>query len=535
MKTLTLAIMALFISCSVNAQWWKQYPYQPSGSSLAFPADEGHHPSEPVEWWYTVAHVTGDSTGTPYTYMFTNFYYPQFTFDGFRIFNLANDLTGEFYTETLPVNYNTISETHLELRTTVFGAANEHFITSTDSLGSLVPFEYELVASQANGAIDVKYVAQKRPLILDGTGFFGLGASAYTYYYSNTNLDAVGTITVDGVTETFHGTAWIDRQWGSFNPNSMEQYEWFCVRLNNGMDLNIWNIFNDADEIPDTATYRLASVYVDDSTDLHTHDFTFERLAWHYMPDSAMCYSQQWHFVYQDIDLMITTLHNNSEVTLPFRFYEGTTTITGTVAGNPVTGVGFAELLHSYDQPDIAITAPVSGSFIYGVTPVAWELMNPDDGLAVTYNLSYSIDQQNFVSIASGLTDLSYSWDASALSVGTNVWLKVTGYSADSTVVGATILQSAVTVGVSGISMVEEDDLKIFPNPSDQLSQLSWAQKGHREVAIEVFDIMGVKVFRTVTNTPDNTLLDVSSWAPGNYMVVVKSGDLIARKGLVVK
>ena len=57
-------------------------------------------------------------------------------------------------------------------------------------------------------------------------------------------------------------------------------------------------------------------------------------------------------------DLVITTNHHNSEVSLPFRFYEGSTTITGTIEGNSVTGIGFAELLHFYHHPNFQITTP---------------------------------------------------------------------------------------------------------------------------------------------------------------------------------
>ncbi|MDP6909179.1 MAG: lipocalin-like domain-containing protein, partial [Flavobacteriales bacterium] len=311
MKSFLGILIALFIVSATSAQSWNQYPYEPDGTDLTFPADEGHHPGEPVEWWYTVGHVTGDVTGTEYSYMLTYFYYPTLGIDGFRIFNLANDATGDFFEQTLAANYNILSQEHLEIEAAVILGGTEVWETVRDTAGDLIPFTYHIEAEQTNGSINLDYSALKRPLVLDGTGFFYQGAESYTYYYSQTMLAVEGSMTIDGYSEPVTGTAWIDRQWGNFNPSTGEQYEWFCVQLDNGMDMNIWQIFDTEDQIPDTSTYRLVSIYVDDSTDVHSHEFEYHREAYSYLPDSSMVYSQQWHFVYDDIDLMITTLHNN--------------------------------------------------------------------------------------------------------------------------------------------------------------------------------------------------------------------------------
>ena len=57
-STLLFCILA-FLPLTLFAQIWKTYPYHQAGSVLNFPADEGHHPDEPIEWWYTNARVTG--------------------------------------------------------------------------------------------------------------------------------------------------------------------------------------------------------------------------------------------------------------------------------------------------------------------------------------------------------------------------------------------------------------------------------------------------------------------------------------------
>lgn len=450
------------------AQTWNQYPYEPAGTQLTFPADEGYHPGEPVEWWYTIAHVTGQNTGTHYSYMLTYFYYPQLSFDGFRIFNLSNDDEETFFAETLPVNYPVMAQDHLEINAEVLlgSGQQESWITEMEGL-DLVPFTYHINATQANGSIDMHYEAQKRPLILDTTGFFYQGATGYTYYYSQTLLNVSGTMTIDGVTEPVAGTAWIDRQWGQFNPNNGEKYEWFCVQLDNGMDFNIWNIFDSNNQIPDLPTYRLTSIYVDEDTDINTHDFEFKRQTFVYTPDSAMIYPQQWHFTYDTIDLMITTLYPNSEVSLPFRFYEGTTSVTGTVGSTPVTGVGFAELLHSYSEPVVNAVSPADGiSWAPGL--VDWQLANPEGGRDIWFDVEYSINnKQSWNTIATGLTDSEVAWDAAGVNYGTEVWLRITAYSIDHTLTGTFETQTPFKIGAVGIDEASASGMSVYPNPGN--------------------------------------------------------------------
>jgi hypothetical protein len=149
MRTLFLLFIATLLSETINAQQWNHYPYEPSGTDLTFPADEGHHPAEPVEWWYTIGHVIGDVTGTEYTYMLTYFYYPTLGLDGFRIFNLANDVTGDFFAETLAANYNTLAQDHLEIEAAVLLGGTEIWETKRDLNGDLIPFNYHIEAAQA--------------------------------------------------------------------------------------------------------------------------------------------------------------------------------------------------------------------------------------------------------------------------------------------------------------------------------------------------------------------------------------------------
>lgn len=491
---LTLLFITGLLHTGLFAQSWNTYPYHQNGSVLTFPNDEGYHPGEVVEWWYTNAHIKGDSTGTDYSYMLTYFYYPTFGFDGFRILNISNEQTGEFLAETLPCQYLTLAQDHLHIvsNTGITGGYHEEWKTEEDSVNNLIPFHYHVKANSANGAIDVTYTSVRRPLMVGGTGFLYEGITGYTYYYSETELQVSGTITMNGVTEGVHGIAWIDRQWGQFNPNNGEKYTWFSLQLSNGMGLNLWNIFNTANQIPDTSTYRFCSIYLDDSTSTTVTNFNLERLKYVFTPDNQKCYDQQWRLTYGNVDLTLTATHSNNEVSLPFRFFEGSVNITGTVGGTPVTGVGYVELLHSFSHPQVVLSSPVGHVGWDGTTPVSWHLNNPDDGRPVYYDLEVSTDNKaTYTTLAQHLTDTFYNWSPS-LPLGTEGWFRVTAYSIDTTLHGNVVSDASFIYGTTGIEEQHAAmQVAVAPNPFTGNAVFAYELPASADVRLDILDAQG--------------------------------------------
>jgi hypothetical protein len=179
------------------------------------------------------------------------------------------------------------------------------------------------------------------------------------------------------------------------------------------------------------------------------------------MPDSQMCYSDKWRLTSEKnkINVDITTAHNNSEVQLPFRFFEGATGISGTVNGVDVTGFGFAELLHSYAAPNVLIKYPQADEFNIEI-PVSWQLQNPDDGIPVTYDLSYSINNKaSFQPIAEAIADTFYLWKNADVKTGDIIWFKITAHSVDNNLKGTVTSETASKV------ISTNSTIKLLPNP----------------------------------------------------------------------
>jgi predicted secreted hydrolase len=439
LRRFTLLLLILY-TAKAYTQEWKTYPYQPTGSVLNFPEDEGFHFDESIEWIYINGNITGKNTGNEYSFMLAYFYTPAFGYDGFRIFSLAEETSGEFYDESMPCIYDTIAEDSLNIKATVglVTTHTEEWITLTDSSGKMIPFQYHISAESQAGSIDINCNTTKRPLIIADSGFLYQGKEQYTYYYSQTMIDISGVLSFNSTEDTISGNGWIDHQYGTFNPNNGEEYEWLCIQLDNGMDLNIWNIFTEDNKIPDKNNYRICTVYVNDSSSFTTYDFNIERLKFKYTGDSVRCYSQEWNFLLDtfDIVLLITVRNSNSEVELPFRFFEGSTVIQGTVNGLEVKGKGFAELLHSYDRPELSIIHPDDNGIWEQYESIEWKLINPDEGNPVLYNVDISYDRGNtFFNIAQAISDTNYYWDPSYFTEDTIINLLLTSYSVDNTLI----------------------------------------------------------------------------------------------------
>ncbi len=528
------------IAISIHAQDWKTYPYSPEGSILTFPNDEGRHASEPVEWWYVIGHVVGEETGTNYSFMLTYFYADQPPYNGFRILNLSNDDTGEFYDETQPLVYDILSEDSLNIKAKIgfnpfFPTGIESWKNKVDEKGRAIPFEYSIEAKAANGALNIELVSTKRPLILGGDGKFDQGLTNYTYYYSQTGNTIEGALTFKGLTENVTGTGWIDRQYGTFNPYSGEKYEWFCLQLDNGMDINVWSLFTFDNKLPDNDKYKHISVYVDDDSSYTTTDFELERLAYAFTDDMMKCYSQKWRLTspHNDIDLTFDALHSGTEVNITainMRFYEGASTVQGKVNGINVNGQGFAELLHAYEHPVIEIYEAENPS-VDRVHPIRWSVENKDDGRPLFFDLSYAADYHSvFQTIATGLMDTFYVWSDLDVPNGQNCKLKVFAYSIDTTLHSETISDKDFVVDVAtSVQNNMRTDVRCFPNPAKDVLYVS--SSTHKIQSYSVFDMGGRKILKEIIEPVNGFNIKTDALRPGIYVIKVNtlSGNNVVR------
>ena len=67
-----------------------------------------------------------------------------------------------------------------------------------------------------------------------------MGGGGDSYYYTTPHLETSGKITVgDEIFEIVSGDSWMDHQWGDFGDKGFG-WEWFSIRLENGIDANVY-------------------------------------------------------------------------------------------------------------------------------------------------------------------------------------------------------------------------------------------------------------------------------------------------------
>ena len=98
---MVLVGLAFGFRAAAGDEGWKKYPYQPDGTKIAFPRDEGTHKSDPsvtMEWWYVSFHLEVPSSGREYAVMVA--FFKEIRGRSMRLFNITSLGKGRMHTAT---------------------------------------------------------------------------------------------------------------------------------------------------------------------------------------------------------------------------------------------------------------------------------------------------------------------------------------------------------------------------------------------------------------------------------------------------
>lgn len=384
---------------------WRAYPYEPAGTDIRFPADEGAHYVDDLtvtmEWWYTIYHLT-TAEGREFSVMTTNFM-PQLDI-AYRPFNITDVHSGQMFDSD---EWGSLEARvgHLELEWTsdVAGEPNSYFRTRRDRHGELVPFGYEQQVyhhdpdSGHTQSLHLLVDSVKSPYLVAGDGLITIGDSGDSYYYSLTHLEVSGELELAGEVFEVTGYGWLDHQWGPFMLHplaiSTNSYEWMALHLDNGDEYMVSTLFDSENQTHAEEGFGSVGWKLHDCTQGITLDHTIERLAYWQQPESGLYYSHRWRIVVPDtgLDVILEPVIDDQTVAFLYTsFYEGRSVITGTLNGDPIGGLAFAELVHHYVPPEVEILSPTADATWSAAQPleVNWQVTNPDDGLPLTFEVT---------------------------------------------------------------------------------------------------------------------------------------------------
>jgi predicted secreted hydrolase len=309
-------------------------PYGPR--QVYFPEDEGAHPQFSVEWWYLNSTLM-DSEGREYTAMVA-YFRPTL-----KILSIC-DLEAEVLYQEVPSFQEILSaspdyaEGYLDLR---WDDSDWWYRTDPDS------FSYHLKAKDTDIGLNLDLVSEKLPLLVGGDGLIEWTEGS-TYYYSLTRLQVEGEIELAGKAIDVSGIGWIDHQW--MESMAERGWNWFSVQLDNDTEIIFWQIVN-----PDGSIHSrdLTMIFPDGSV-YHTVDLELEMMESWVSPETGNEYGILWRVREEthDLDLEISARYAEQEIRvledfepMELDFWEGGTTVSGQLDGEPVSGVGYAELV----------------------------------------------------------------------------------------------------------------------------------------------------------------------------------------------
>ncbi len=218
-----------------------------------------------------------------------------------------------------------------------------------DHLAARLSTAEAVVAGSAGGlGLDLSLHAAKPAVLQGGAGWIDFGPAGGSYYYSRTDLQATGSIVLDGRTLQVSGTAWFDHQWGDFIAVGGGGWDWFAVNLGDGSDLTM-SLVRAADGT-DSLVY---GTFVDRdgrATHLDRSAFRVEITGRWTSPKTGASYPAGWTVTIPGQGL---TLHLQPTVagqeldtraTTGVVYWEGSQVVAGVHDGQAIGGEGYVEL-----------------------------------------------------------------------------------------------------------------------------------------------------------------------------------------------
>ena len=187
---------------------------------IRFPKDEKPH-KHIIEWWYFNGNLK-DKEGNEYSFMDCLFRANvkkvgiPFLADlsGNYIYfshHLLSDIKKRrFYSKIIPraiISKDSFSKPLLFVN---YISPEKEDYTNYE-IGEIDKFKYHIKSD----VFDLILSSKKKPLLEGGKGFLKLTKGKSTYYYSLTNLETEGNITIGGKTIEVKGKSWMDHQWAN--------------------------------------------------------------------------------------------------------------------------------------------------------------------------------------------------------------------------------------------------------------------------------------------------------------------------------
>jgi len=334
---------------------------------VALPRDLFAHKNAQTEWWYYTGHcatASGHHFGFEFVFFKRRTDLDKFSLVPLRL--LGNPIYFAHFAITDHENRKcryahrksangifdqpaSMSETHYHLRLgdwTIRESNGAHVLRA--SIGSEITFEATLKPTK-------KVVMNGE----DGRGVSFKDEGQASRYFSYTRMEMDGDVIWNGESEHFTGSAWMDREFGTWTPTENQKgWDWFSVQLDNETELMCYQLRNQAGGVSPFSS----GTFIDkdgNSTFLTHEDFKIKPTGYWKSPGTKAVYPSGWKITVPKfgLDLTVAPVIENQELdtrgTTMIVYWEGACE----VSGKDVSGKAYVELVgydRSHDAPNLA-------------------------------------------------------------------------------------------------------------------------------------------------------------------------------------
>lgn len=345
----------------------------PTNGRVTLPDDLFAKRDVQTEWWYYTGHCkthTGREFGfelvffkrrtdrdrlgvVPMTILANPMYFAhfaisditrqQFRYDHIRSFDKPLDVPVRFSETTCDVNLGDWSLREV---------AGKHILHGT--------FE--------DGLVFDAVLESTKPLVLNGDGGNGIAkkGEGASNHFSFTRMNVSGQIGESGKIETFTGSAWMDREFGSWEHGV---WDWFSIQFDDETELMLYQFRTTTGEMDGESTGTFVA-RDGTCTYLKRSNFEIEVLSTWLSPNSGAEYPAGWNIRVPslDIELRLTPLIDDQELdtrgSTMVVYWEGVCEVEGLKNKTDVTGRAYVELV-GYD---LSHEKAGLGDFLFGKT-----------------------------------------------------------------------------------------------------------------------------------------------------------------------
>jgi predicted secreted hydrolase len=370
-SAITIGLISLFIGpilgSMVKAAEPTGYLSVTGPCNLDFPGDHGPHPGYRTEWWYYTGNLQAE-TGEKYGFQLT-FFRSQISPSDER--QKWPQPTSAWRTQQVYLAHSAISnitgKQHLQAELISRGALNmagAKQIEDTTTLflknwsADIGPDQHLLTVNSDGFSYELALTPEKPPVLhgIAGYSLKGSTAERASCYYSFTRLNAQGKLSIGENIVAVKGSAWMDHEYSTalLEPG-LQGWDWFSLQLSDKTEVMAFVLRKEKGGIGPASS---ATVIGNQGQNRHISNDEFVvtvRNTWK-SPHTKAVYPAGWRlqiFPYA-LDLTITPnladQEMQSSLSTGVIYWEGSVSIEGTRAGQPVVGQGYVELT-GYAQP----------------------------------------------------------------------------------------------------------------------------------------------------------------------------------------